>query len=316
MNWFWTALAATLCWGFADLFYKRGADAQEPDTHLKTAVFVGLCFGAHAIFTLLTGDVGFDPRNLLRYAPVSGAYILSMVLGWMGLRRLELSIVSPVSNSSGAATALLSILILHELPDSALSWCGIVLCVLGVFLLGLFEKGRGARIPEEDRRYRVGFAAFLLPVGYCIVDALGTFLDDPCLSMETTWLLGVTEETIEDVGNTAYELTYLLLALVLLAVLAVRAKRRGERLKLLRRSNGSRLLAACFETAGQFAYVHVIGGNAVVAAPMIASYCVVSVLLSRLLLHERLPRRQYASILITLLGVLLLGLADGLTGSY
>ena len=54
----------------------------------------------------------------------------------------------------------------------------------------------------------------------------------------------------------------------------------------------ARLIAACFETAGQYAYAHVIGGNAVVAAPMIASYCMVSVLLSRVFLREKLPKSQ------------------------
>lgn len=317
MNWFWTALAATLCWGFADLFYKRGAEEADPYTHLKTAIFVGLAFGAHAVFTLLTQDIGFDWRNLLYYAPVSVMYILSMVLGYLGLRYLELSIVSPVQNCSGALAALLGIVILGELPASPLGWAGIALCCLGVFLLGLFEKEKQDQLrADETRKYRVGFAAFLLPVAYCVIDTLGTFLDDPCLDMESTWLVNVTEDTIEMVGNTAYELTFLLVALVLLAFLLLRARKTGQKLVVLRRVNGSRLLAACFETAGQFAYVHVIGGNAVVAAPMIASYCVVSVALSRVLLKEKLPLRQYVSVGLTFAGILLLGLADGLAGSY
>ena len=158
--------------------------------------------------------------------------------------------------------------------------------------------------------------AFLLPVAYCVIDTLGTFLDDPCLSMETTWLVNVTEDTIEDVGNTAYELTFLLLALVLLVYVLAKAKKRGEKPVLRDRWDRSRLLAACFETAGQFAYVHVIGGSAVVAAPMIASYCVVSVALSRVFLREKLTGRQYACVLLTFLGILLLGLAEGLAGEF
>ena len=318
MSWFWIALAATLCWGAADMFYKLGANEADRYSHLKTGVFVGLVFGAHAIYTLLTQDIGFDWRNLYYYAPVSMMYILSMVVGYCGLRYLELSVASPVQNCSGALAALLGIVILKEMPDSALTWVGIVLCCLGVILLGVFERQKldAAQLDHATRRYRIGAMAFFLPIAYCVIDTLGTFLDDPCLDIDSTWLVNVTEETIEDVGNTAYELTFLLVGLLLLVYIILDSRRRGERLVVRERWNLSRFIAACFETAGQFAYVHVIGGNAVVAAPMIASYCIVSVALSRIFLKEKLPAKQYVCVFAAFAGIILLGLADGLAGEY
>ncbi len=319
MRWFWIAVAATLCWGCADMCYKVGADEADRYSHLKTTVFVGLVFGLHALTTLLFGDIGFDWRNLWRYTPVSAMYIGSMVLGYHGLRYLELSVSSPVQNCSGALACILGIVILREIPDSPLTWAGIAACCVGVILLGVFEKQKrdaDRKLDESERKYHVGFLAFLLPLGYCVIDTLGTFLDDPCLSVDSTWLVNVTEETIEDVGNTAYELTFLLVALVLLVYILLDSRRRGEKLVLVDRHNTGRLFAAIFETAGQFAYVHVIGGNAVVAAPMIASYCMVSVVLSRIFLKERLPKRQYACVALAFLGIVLLGIADGLAGEF
>ena len=73
-----------------------------------------------------------------------------------------------------------------------------------------------------------------------------------------------------------------------------------------------RRLAAVFETAGQFSYVYAMSGNGVVAAPMIAAYCVVSIALSRILLKEKLPDKQYASVAIVIVGIILLGIAEGL----
>ena len=313
MSWFWTALVATLCWGFADLFYKSGADPADRRSHLKTTMAVGVVFGVHAAYTLIFGDIGFDWSNLLRYAPVSVMYILSMAIGYLGLRYLELSIVSPVENCSGALAALLGIVILREMPESAFTWIGIACCCLGVFLLGLFEKNRdaGELAQQDGLRFRTGLGAFLLPLAYCVIDTLGTFLDDPCLSMDTTWLVNVTEDTIEDVGNTAYELTFLLVAIVIIIYLvATRKKVPAHKPEI--KYPGARLLAAVFETVGQYAYAHVIGGSAAVTAPMVGSYCVVSVVLSRLILKEKLPKKQYISILITFAGILLLGLAEGL----
>ena len=314
MSWFGTALAATLFWGAADLFYKKSANEYDRYSHLKTSVFVGLVFGLHAVFTLLTKDIGFNPVNIIYYMPVSLMYILSMVIGYFGLQYLELSISSPVQNCSGAVAALLGIVILREIPDSGFSWAGIILCCLGVFFLGYFERKKSRDIKESDKKYRIGFKAFFFPIIYCIIDTLGTFLDDPCLDIDKTWLKDVTEDTIEDVGNTAYELTFLLVGIVLAIYIIIASKRRGEKIIIKENYNLSRIAAAVFETAGQFAYVHVIGGNAVVAAPMIASYCVVSVVLSRIFLKEKLPAKQYLAVVTVFAGIILLGVSDGLAG--
>ena len=104
--------------------------------------------------------------------------------------------------------------------------------------------------------------------------------------------------------------------LILLAYILIDSRRRGEKVIWFETHNRARLIAGVFETAGQYAYAHVIGGNAVVAAPMIASYCMVSVLLSRVFLKEKLPKIQYVCILIAFAGILLLGLADGLAGDF
>ena len=68
-----------------------------------------------------------------------------------------------------------------------------------------------------------------------------------------------------------------------------------------------KMLAALCETAGQFAYVFAIGANAIVAAPMISSYCIASLLWSRLLLKEKLSKAQYLVIAIAAVGIVILG---------
>lgn len=326
MSWFWLAVATTFSWGCADLFYKIGADENDRYSHLKTTVFVGIVFGLHAAYTLLFDHISFDWRNLWYYAPVSFMYIGSMLLGYLGLRYLELSISSPVQNCSGALACILGIVVLKEMPESALTWVGIVSCCIGVIMLGVFEKKKrdaDQMLEESERKYHLGFLAFLLPVGYCVIDTLGTFLDDPCLSIDTTWLVGVTEDNIEAVGNTAYELTFFVVGMVLLVYILIKNKNLGrfkhrnfedERITSIQKIPpcAARFLAAVFETVGQLAYVHVIGGNAVVAAPMIASYCMVSVVLSRVFLKERLPIQQYVCVAIAFVGIVLLGISDGM----
>ena len=308
--WFLFALLTTLSWGAADLFYKKGADESDKYSHLKTSVIVGLVMGAHAIYTLLTQDINYDFTNIIVYLPVSLMYILSMTVGYFGLRYLELSISSPIQNSSGAVSCILCLVVLGQAMD-ALSSVGVVLICAGVIALGIVEKRlQDSYVDGDDRKYKIGFVAFVMPILYCIIDALGTFFDAYYLDdFTTTPLRNVTEETFETVANTSYELTFLLCAIILFVFIKF-IKKQSFAPKL----QGNRLAAAIFETIGQFFYVYALSGNGVVAAPMIASYCIVSLILSRIFLKEKLTALQYVTVIIAILGIVLLGVAEGLAG--
>lgn len=306
--WFICALLCMLFWGTADLFYKKGAGGPDKYSHLLTSVAVGVVMGAHAIVTLLFADFHYDSINLLIYAPVSAMYILSMTIGYLGLRYLELSVSSPIQNSSGAVVCLLCLIFLGQVMDVPTA-LAVVLIIAGTFLLGLFEKKEApTAATAEDKKYITGFKAIMFPVVYCIIDALGTFFDAYYLDdFAATPLKGVTEDSLETVANVSYELTFLLIA-ILLFVYVVVIKKQAYRLKLQKH----RYAAAVFETAGQFVYVYAMSGNAVVAAPMVAAYAMVSIILSRIFLKEKLSRSKYASAALVLAGIIILGILEGL----
>ena len=100
MSWLWFAIGTTLFWGIAELFYKRGAQPNEKYSHLKISVWVGFIMGTHALFTLLTQNIHYDPINLIRYLPVSLFYIVSMTFSYFGMRFLEESISNAPYTSS------------------------------------------------------------------------------------------------------------------------------------------------------------------------------------------------------------------------
>ncbi len=312
-NWILFTVLCTLCWGAADLFYKLGADEKDRYSHLKTSCCVGLVMGAHAIVTLLCSDIGFNPLNLLIYLPVSCMYILSMTVGYLGLRYLELSVSSPVQNTSGAVVCILCMVFMKQIPDPLSGIAAMVICI-GVFVLGLleFRESRSELSADADRKYVTGFKAFMLPIAYCIIDALGTFFDAWYLDdIDSTPLVDVSEDTIETVANTSYELTFLICALLLFIYIRFIKKEHfiphGSG-KLY----GARLGAAAFETAGQFAYIYAMSGNAVIAAPVVASYCTVSLILSRIILKEKLSLPKYAAVGLAMAGIILLGIVEGL----
>ena len=71
-------------------------------------------------------------------------------------------------------------------------------------------------------------------------------------------------------------------------------------------------VAACAEEFGQIFYVYAMATKPMLAAPMIASYCIVSVILSRVFLKEKLRASQYACVFAVIVGIVLLGISEGL----
>ena len=306
MSWLFFSIATAVLWGAAELFYKKGALPNEKYSHLKICVCVGAVMGAHAVFTLLTKDINYNPINLIYYLPVSLLYIISMAFSYFGMRFLEESISDPIENTSGAICSLLCVLILKE-SLTPLSIIAIVIIVIGVLGVGYLENG-GENQRKKNLGKKLAIIAFCMPFVYALLDAFGSFVDIFYLDdFASTPLIGVTEDTIEDVANTSYELTFALFALCLFIFMKAKKVKFGPIPQ-----HKDKILAAVFETAGQFTYVYALSGNGAIAAPIISSVCIVSLLLSRIFLKEKLSWKTYAFIAVVIIGILLLAVAEEL----
>ena len=67
--WLVFTLITTLLWGVGELFYKKGSHEDRRYDHLRVCVLVGAVMGIHAVFTLVTADMTYDPMNLIAYLP-------------------------------------------------------------------------------------------------------------------------------------------------------------------------------------------------------------------------------------------------------
>ena len=301
--WFTFAIIALLCWSGSDLFSKIGCqDASDKYSHLKMVMAVGVVMGLHAAWEIFVKGVEINGAILLTYLPVSLLYILSMAIGYLGLRYIELSISSPICNSSGAIVAVLTFItagISEDLPPIAL--VAVALVCIGVVALGFTEANedeelRRARQDASNHRYAKSWIAIAIPIIYCLLDALGTFADSIVL-----------ETLDEDSANAAYELTFLLVgAVCAVYVLGVKKQR------LIPKMEAPKYAGAVFETAGQFFYIYALADaeHVAFAAPIISSYCVASVVWSRIFLKERLSKKHYASIALVVAGIVILGILD------
>ena len=301
MSWFWFSIIALLCWSGSDFFSKIGCrDAADKYSQYKMVTAVGVVMGIHAAFEIFVGGVEISWQVIWTYLPVSLLYIGSMTLGYVGLRYIELSISSPICNASGALVAIIAIVSGTAGKMAIAQYIAIFLACAGVIGLGFVEANedddlRAARQEASNYKYAKSWLALALPIAYCILDAAGTFADDLVL-----------ETLNEDSANVAYELTFLAAGIVSFIYTVVIKKQ-----KLLPKAEGPKYVGAAFETAGQLAYIYALAsGESALAAPIIASYCMVSVLWSRLFLKEKLSWKHYTCILVTFAGILIMGIYD------
>ncbi|MBQ6718347.1 MAG: DMT family transporter [Clostridia bacterium] len=300
--WLFFTLATTLIWGAAELFYKKGSHDNEKYGHLKVCVLVGAVMGIHAVVTLLTEDVNFELMHIVDYLPVSLCYIVSMALSFFGIRFLEESISDPVENTSGAICSLMCMIFLGD-KISLWAWIAIAVILVGILGVGFLEKKEGRRVNKYGKK--LATIAFIMPFGYALIDALGSFLDVYYLEPDITPLRNVTADNIELVANTSYELTFALVAVVLFIFMKI------KKVKFEITKQKDKAIAAVCETAGQLTYVYAMSGNGAIAAPIISSVCVVSLLLSRIFLKEKLSAKQYLFISIIIVGILMLAIIEG-----
>jgi drug/metabolite transporter (DMT)-like permease len=313
------SILALLCWSGSDLFSKMGTRERDKNSHWKVVFAVGLIMGIHFFITLIGGAIidntvgvdavpkviasifytDFKPFDFIRYFPVAGLYILAMVLGYIGLRYIELSISSPICNSSGALAFLLCLLFgifsMEEL--TAVTIIGIVLITVGIVGLGFVEQNedeeiKKARQERANRKYAKSILAFLMPILYLVIDALGTAGDE---------LIFIKTDITDYAANSAFELTFFCLAIF--AFIWIKFVKKDN----IFRGNKHLFFGGFCETVGQIFYMAVLFSDFSVGMVIISAYCAISVLWSRIFLREKMSWKHYLMIALVISGIVILG---------
>lgn len=313
------SILALLCWSGSDLFSKMGTREKDKNSHWKVVFAVGLIMGIHFFITLIGGAIidntvgveavpkvlasllytDFKLIDFVSYLPVAALYILAMVLGYIGLRYIELSISSPICNSSGALAFLLCVLfgVFSTEDITAVTIIGIVMITVGIIALGFVEQHedeevRKARQERANRKYAKSVLAFLLPISYLIIDALGTVGDE---------LIFAKTDITDYAANSAFELTFFVLAVF--AFVWVKLIKKDTIFK----GNKHLYFGGLCETVGQIFYMAVMFSDFSVGMVIISAYCAISVLWSRIFLKEKMSWQHYAVIAVVIAGIVILG---------
>ncbi len=313
------SILALLCWSGSDLFSKKGTREQDKNSHWKVGFAVGLIMGIHFFLTLIGGAVidntvgvegvpkilasliytDFKLIDFINYLPVAALYILAMVMGYVGLRYIELSISSPICNSSGALAFLLCLLfgIFSTEDITPTTVVGVLMIAVGIIALGFVEQHedeetKRARQELANRKYTKSVLAFLLPLSYLIIDALGTVGDE---------LIFAKTDITDYAANSAFELTFFVLAVFAFVWLKFVKK------DVVFKGNRDLMLGGLCETIGQVFYMAVMFSDFSAGMVIISAYCAISVLWSRIFLKEKMSWKHYAVIALVISGIVILG---------
>ena len=326
MMYFIFSIVALLCWSGSDLFSKKGTDEKDKNSHWKVVFAVGLIMGIHFILTLIGGAIidnaggpdvvpkfvaslfytDFKVLDFIMYLPVAGLYILAMVLGYIGLRYIELSISSPICNCSGSLALIICFLLFPLIGADPIEFdvfiiIGVILITIGIIAIGVIDSKENQELKElrrheSNRKYTKSILALLLPIAYLIIDALGTVGDEVFFHY-----VDISDYS----ANSSFELTFFLLAIF--AFIWIKFVKKDT---IFVKKNNSLFVGGLCETLGQIFYMAVMFSPYEEFIPIISAYCVVSVLWSRIFLKEKLSWKHYIVITITLVGILLLGVSE------
>lgn len=324
MTYFIFSLVALLCWSGSDLFSKKGTDEKDFNSHWKVVFAVGLIMGIHFFITLIGGAIidglggpdsvpkfvasllytDFKFMDFIMYLPVAGLYILAMVLGYVGLRYIELSVSSPICNCSGSLALLICFLIFPLIGADAIvldsfTIIGVLLITLGIIGIGVVDSKENQELKElrrkeSNRKYTKSFLALLLPIAYLIIDALGTVGDEVFFHY-----VDISDYS----ANSSFELTFFFLAIF--AFIFVKFVKKD---KLFVKGKPDLYIGGLCETLGQIFYMAVMFADYEVGMVIISAYCVLSLVWSRIFLKEKLSIWHYAFIALTFVGIILLGI--------
>ena len=243
--------------------------------------------------------------------PVNLFYVIALFFGLLGAKYLEASVVSPLENIDGAITAIILYLFFFFTGRSHVTESigivdiiGTIAITLGVILLGIQEQTlskQETNLDENKKKHRLGALALLFPIAYNLADALSMVATGITVS-------GEAEVSIPDIDFFFFEcFAFAVVAICVWLYMLIAKKCVYNPFK---KTELTRMGAATCETLGTLTFTVAVGISPILTAPITSSYCLVTIILARVFLKERLTRKQYLSLALLVVGIALLGISE------
>ena len=243
--------------------------------------------------------------------PLCIFYVIALFFGLLGTKHLEASVVSPLENIDGAIAAII-LYIFFLFTDSThltdkigvVDVIGTGAIVAGIVFLGIQEQKLSKQemnLDENKKKHRLGALALIFPIIYNLVDAASM------VAMSVT-VSGETEVSIPDIDFFFFECVGFTVGAVFVWLYLLTAKKCIY--NPFKKTELTRCGAGLGDILGTMAFTFAVGINPILTAPVTSSYCLVTILLARIFLKERLTRKQYLSVAFVVAGIALIGISE------
>ena len=315
MSWLLLTLSCIILWGVTDILYKKSSNYTDPLSQYKSFVWIGIVMAPAGIIMAICSETLLDSimmvKDNLYLIPLCIFYAIALFFGLLGAKHLDASVVSPLENIDGAMAAIILYFFFlftdrNHITDKIglVQIIGTVAIVAGVVLLGIQEQTlskQETHLAEDKKRHRLGALALIFPIVYNLVDAVSMVAVGITVSEET-------EVAIPDVDFFIFEsLGFVAVALCMWLYMRIVKKYKYNPFK---KKELVRCGAAAGETFGTMTYIFAVAGNPILTAPITSSYCLVTIVLARVFLKERLTQKQYFSLALLVVGIALLGVSE------
>ena len=316
MTWFILTLSCIILWGVTDILYKASSDQNDPLSHYKTFVWIGIIMllagGIMSTWsdTLLT-SLHAVKDNLLYLVPLCLVYAIALFFGLLGKKHLDASLVSPLENIDGAIAAiiiyfyyLITGYIHPEYQFGVIDVIATVLIIVGVILLGRQEQAlfkQELLLDENKKKHRFGALVLFFPLLYNLADVFSSAEISGVVSEGTEVFIPAIDFFIfESVGFAIIALGIWLYMLIV----------KKHAYNPFQTEEMMRCGAATGETCGTITFIFAAGIKPTVTAPITSLYCLITLVLARIFLKERLTKKQYLSLAFLIVGIAMFGISQ------
>lgn len=291
-------------WGITGIFYKKGANIEDKYIHLKYSIIVGLIFFIIALGYIIVRDEPFSIwESVIRFWPVTLfgiAYAIINTITFKGYLYNDASVNAPIENTANGSYVMILIAVYAMLGRVDSLWeiltvykiIGILCIFLGLLFLGIVQHSEAKALGKKET-FKAGASALIFPIVFSMMDGLETIVTGVCMDKRLGYAMPEGDAVI--IGG----MEYALFALGFWIFVSIKEKRVFN--PLTKRNLPFIGGAICDNVAIVF-YAYAMAIDSVATDPLLAIYPVLTVLLSRIILKERLSVKQYLCVALLLSG--------------
>jgi drug/metabolite transporter (DMT)-like permease len=257
-------------------------------------------------------------NNALYLVPLCIVYATVFFFGLYGKRFLPASIITPLENIGGALAAiiiyyyyLLTGYISPAYPISVLDFIAAISIIIGVVILGKEEQSlfkAEAHLEDDKKKHPYGALVLFFPLIYALIDVFSVAEIGGVGGNNDGIVTESAVSTIPAIDFFIFEcLGFAIISIFVWLYLFIAKKHAYnpfEPKEMLRCG------AATGETFGTMTFTLAAAINPVLTTPISSFHCIITILLARIFLKERLTKKQYLSLAILIIGIALLGISE------